>query len=71
MDNVDKCIFDDECRRIFAIEPDIEGVMGGEFDVRRNADGSILRGGRPTATDAESTAIGKQWRDKHRDEIAR
>lgn len=71
MDTVDKSVFDDECRRLFAIEPDIEGIMGGELDVRRNPDGSIARGGRPTATDAQCTAIGKEWRDRHRDEIAR
>ncbi|KAL3768298.1 hypothetical protein ACHAW5_005661 [Stephanodiscus triporus] len=28
MDSIDKLVFDDECRRVFAVEPDIEGVMG-------------------------------------------
>ena len=57
--------------RVFAVQPDIEGVVGGEIDVRRNPDGTIARGGRPTVNDAQSTAIGKEWRDKHRDKIAR
>ena len=71
MDLIDKSVFDDECRRAFAVSVDIEGVMGGEFDVCRKLDGSIDRGGRPTTTDAQLTALGKQWRDKYRDEISR
>lgn len=71
MDPIDKNVFDDECRRVFAVLPDIEGVFGGDMDVCRNSDGRINRGGRPTCTDAQSTAMGKVWRDRHRDEIAR
>ncbi len=35
MINIDKSVFDDECRRVFAVQPDIEGVMGGESDICR------------------------------------
>lgn len=70
MNIIDKLVFDDKCRRVFSVQPDIEGVMGGEFDVCRNQDGSVAKGGHPMADNAQSTAIGKEWRDKHRDEIA-
>ena len=70
MDVTDKSVFDDECRRVFAVLPNVEGVLGGEDDIRRDSDGCILKGGRPSATDMQLTMIGKEWRDKHRDEIA-
>ena len=64
-------IFDDDCRRFYAVNPflDNEGVYRGEEDVRRNEDGSILMGGRPNWAEAVSTDIGKDWRNRHRDEI--
>ena len=66
-------IFDDECRRFYAVHPfrDNEGVYGGEQDVRRNLDGCIFQGGRPARTESNCAAVGKLWRDRHRDEIAR
>ena len=71
MDIIDKSVFDDECRRVFAISPEMEGVFGGEADVRRDLNGNVSRGGRPSTSEGESTAVGKEWRDMHRDQIER
>ena len=72
-ESLDFEIFDDDCRRFYAVDPfhNYEGVYGGEQDCRRDADGSIAQGGRPTRMEASSTNVGKTWRDRHRDEICR
>jgi hypothetical protein len=72
-ESLDFEIFDDDCRRFYAVDPfrNNEGVYGGEQDVRRDADGSNAQGGRPTRMEASSTNVGKTWRDRHRDEIRR
>jgi hypothetical protein len=72
-DSVDFEIFDDDCRRFYAVNPFMnhEGVYGGEEDVRRNNDGSIYRGGRPILVESICTEYGKQWRNNHRDDIRR
>ena len=72
MDAVDSDIFNDDARRYFAVHPnEEEGVFGGESDARRSKNGNILSGGRPTLSDVNSRDVGKEWRDKHRDEIRR
>ena len=70
-ESLDFEVFDDDCRRFYAVNPflDNEGVYGGEEDVHRKVDGSILMGGQPNRAEAISTEIGKDWRNKHRDEI--
>jgi len=72
-ESLDFEIFDDDCRRFYAVNPfrNSEGIYGGEEDIRRNDDGSILCGGRPRRSEAVSTSVGKIWRDQHRDEISR
>ena len=69
MDPNDKFVFDDECSQLFAVQPDIEGIVGDELDICHNPNGRIARGGQPTATDAQCTTLGKEWRDKNQDEI--
>ena len=72
MDSVDMDIFNEDARRYFAVHPcEEQGVFGGEDDVRRGENGNLLSGGRPTSMEVNSREIGKEWRDKHRDEIAR
>ena len=72
-DSVDFEIFDDDCRRFYAVNPFMnnEGVYGGEEDVRRNNDGSLYRGGRPILVESICTEYGRQWRNNHRDDICR
>ncbi len=71
--SIDFEIFDDDCRRFYAVNPfqNSEGVYGGEEDVRHNRDGSVSRGGRPVRAETFSTDVGRNWRDKHREEICR
>lgn len=72
MDSIDREIFNEDSRRFFAVATELsEGVFGGEDDIRRDAEGNMIRGGRPQRSDASSTEMGKLWRDKCRDEIAR
>lgn len=70
---MDRDIFDDDCRRFFAVNPFVDGmgIHGGEEDVRRDAAGNISLGGRPNRAEANSTEYGRQWRDAHRDDITR
>ena len=71
--SLDREVFDDDCRRFFAINAfvDDDGVRGGEDDVRRDEEGNTVRGGRSSRVEAQSTMLGKRWRDMHRDEITR
>ena len=71
-DYIDRDIFDDDCRRFFAVNPFVnnEGVHGGEEDIRRDEDGNPLRGGRPSRAETQSTQVGQSWRDRHRDRIS-
>jgi len=73
MDALDRDIFDDDCRRFYAINPFHlnEGVSGGEEDVRLDEDGNAVRGGRPSNIEKESSEWGKTWRNEIRDEILR
>jgi len=72
-DNIDRGVFDDDCRRYLAVNPDIEegGVHGGEEDTRQDANGNRLVGGRPSNAETLSTKNGRICRDAHCDEIAR
>ena len=54
----------------FALAPNIEGVIGSEYDDHCNVNETTFKGGQPTASDARLIATGKKWRDKHRDKIA-
>ena len=66
-------IFDEECRRFLAFNPDesVE-VQDGELDDRLDADGnSRLVGGRPTADDAAATLRGKNLRQQLCNLVAR
>ena len=71
--SMDRAIFDDDCRRFFAVNPFMDdiGVRGGEDDIRRDEDGGVQRGGRSTRAETASTDYGRRWRDEHRDDIAR
>ena len=72
MDACDFEVFDDDCRRFYAVNPDIrEGVDGGESDIRLDRNGNPDRGGRPLRMESQSALMGRQWRDKYRDEINR
>ncbi len=53
MDSIDKEVFDEDCRRFFAICPDIpEGVHGGDL-------GAHSAGGHPSQSEFNSASIGK------------
>mmetsp|Transcript_5153 Transcript_5153/g.5681 ORF Transcript_5153/g.5681 Transcript_5153/m.5681 type:complete len:113 (+) Transcript_5153:833-1171(+) len=71
MDELERNLFDDDCRRFLATEMNVGsfGVVGGENEVRRDADGNISRGGRPRIRDSELTKMGKRIRDALRDKI--
>ncbi len=72
MDVLDREVFDDDCRRFFAINPSInEGVNGGEDSIHLDEHGNVLRGGRPSNAEKDSSKLGKNWRNIIRDEIAR
>jgi hypothetical protein len=72
MDVLDRDVFNDDCRRFFAINPSInEGVSGGEDGIRLDEHGNVLRGGRPSNAEKDSSEWGKNWRNIIRDEIAR
>ena len=67
-------MFDDDCRRYLSINLNKAyeiGVFGGESDIRRNDNFEPCQGGRPNRKETESEVVGKQWRDKIRDEITR
>jgi hypothetical protein len=64
MGSVDKEVFDEDCRRFFAIHLNIpEGVDGGELGLQRT--------GHPCRLEAMCTTVGKHWRDSICNEIAR
>jgi hypothetical protein len=68
----DMDLFDEECRRFLAFNPDESVEMeGGELDDKLDADGNRLVGGRPTTNDVECTAKGRQMRQYLCDVIAR
>ena len=71
LDNFDRDLFEDECRRFFHENPMDEGVYGGESDCCLDANGNPLRGGRRPRIEVTLAEMGKNWRDEHRDEIAR
>lgn len=72
MDECDFDVFDDDCRRFYATNLEIrEGVDGGESDIRLDRSGNPDRGGRPLRSESDSTMMGREWRDKYRDEIHR
>ncbi len=64
MGSLDKEVFVEDCRRFFAIHPDLpEGVDRGELGIQRT--------GRPCRLEAMCTTVGKHWRDLIRNEISR
>jgi hypothetical protein len=71
--SIDRAVFDEECRRFYAVNPFIDnvGVDSGECDVRRDEHGNQIRGGRPSRSEQASSAHGKFFRDSQRDEIRR
>ena len=71
--SLNRDVFDEDCRRFFAIHPFLEdiGVRGGEDDIQRNQDGEVSRGGGSSRAETCSAHNSKQWRDMIRDEIAR
>ncbi len=69
---VERDLFDDDCRRFYAVNPDIEeGVYGGESDNRLDEQGNKLVGSRPPKIEVESINHGKVWRNAVRDENSR
>ena len=71
IDDIDKTIFDEDCRRFLAAQSNVGGgavgVHGGENDIRRDANGNPSLGGRPTNLEAETTREGKTIRDRLKD----
>jgi hypothetical protein len=57
----------------FAVNPLVEdiGVCGGEDNIQWYETGEVSRGGRKSRAEMNSSICGRQWRDTHRDEIAR
>ena len=72
-ETMERSVFDDDNRRFLAASSSLEvgGVHGGEEDIRRDANGNIHTGGRPTKAETASTAYGRYWRLSICDEIAR
>eukprot|EP00985_Skeletonema_marinoi_P008475 scaffold3852_cov106-Skeletonema_marinoi.AAC.3 len=66
MEELERNLFTDECRRFLATETNVAdvGVSGGEEDVRRDQHGNVSRGGRPNLTETTLTRLGKEIRDK-------
>lgn len=63
MDGLDREVFDDDCRRFYAVNPMVsEGINGGEDDIRGS--------GRPTNAEKDSSEWGKRWRDEIKDDIS-
>ncbi len=73
--NMDECnqeVFNDDCRWFYAVYPEIrEGVDGGKMDQRLDWNGNPDRGGCPLRVKAQSTIIGRDWRDRYRNKINR
>ena len=64
MDALDREVFDDDCRRFYAVNPNFgEGIDGGED--------AIQQGGRPTNTEKDSSDWGRKWRNDIKDDISR
>ena len=71
-DEWEHAIFDEDSRRYYAVNPDIEeGIFGGEADERRDLNGNKLTRGRRKTAEVQWTEHGKKWRDAIKDEIAR
>ena len=68
---MDRDVFDEDCRRFMASQANVGrvGVDGGELELRRDANGMVSVGGRPTNLDLETTREGKYLREKLRDHI--
>jgi hypothetical protein len=65
-------IFDEECHRFLAFNPDESvKVQGGELDDRLDADGNRLVGGCPTSDDALALLRGKNSRQQLCNLVAR
>ena len=45
-------------------------VCGGDKDVQRNEEGEVSHGGSTSSAETHSANYGRQWRDRHCDEIA-
>lgn len=60
----DREIFDEDCRRFMAVNPDLDfdGVVGGDDEEKRDSDGNKLVGGRPTNLEVECRKYGKSLR---------
>jgi hypothetical protein len=69
---VDKNVFTEDCRRFMAGQSGVGrvGVHGGEREVRRNEDGTVFQGGRPSQIESQTTKEGKDFRDRLRDFIS-
>ncbi|KAL3795075.1 hypothetical protein ACHAW5_004676 [Stephanodiscus triporus] len=64
MDGLNREVFDDDCRRFYAVNLTVsEGINGGEDDIRG--------GGRPTNAEKDSSDWEKRWRDDIKEEISR
>ena len=69
--SLDREIFNEDCRRFLAAQSGVgAGVHGGEEDIRRDADGNPLTGGRPTNVEVSTTQEGRAIRDSLRDYLA-
>ena len=69
---VEKNVFTEDCRRFMAGQSGVGGVgvHGGEREVRRNEDGTVFQGGRPSQIESQTTKEGKDFRDRLRDFIS-
>ena len=68
---MDRDVFDEDCRRFMASQANVGrvGVDGGELELRRDPNGMVSVGGRPTNLDLETTREGKSLRQKIRDHV--
>ena len=71
MSACDREVFDKDCRRYAATLSNVgrTGIEGGEEDVRRDAAGNRLAGGRPTSIDSRMSQVRKDMRANIRDYI--
>jgi|EP00979_Chaetoceros_neogracilis_P009196 hypothetical protein len=74
LDELERTVFGNDCARFYAVNPRLEhyGIVGGEDEIRRNAEGAEIDGrGRPFADETDSRDSGIQLRNDLRDEIKR
>lgn len=72
VDEIDKEVFDEDCRRFLAVHPEIDngGVHGGEDDDKLDKNGNVLLSGRPKKGESDCAEHGKKLRKTLCNDIA-